>query len=81
MHVMLPDPQSPSEWREAVTLAEVLLDVDAARMYGLIRGGPPIDANRCLELLAGGRARGILPRSADVNAMTQALVRGLCERV
>jgi hypothetical protein len=74
------DPNTPGEWREAVTLAEVLLDVEAARQYGLITSDLPVDGERCLVLLKEGRARGVVPRAADVNALTTALVRELCER-
>lgn len=34
---MTRDPQSEAEWREAATLAEVLLDLDCARQFGLRR--------------------------------------------
>jgi hypothetical protein len=73
------DPDTLDEWRTAVTLAEVLLELESARLYGLIRGGPTVDGERCRALLAQGRARGVVPRAADVNAATAALVRELCE--
>lgn len=56
------DPETPDEWQEAVDLAKTLLAIHDARLYGLIAGGPEVDANRALDLLAKGRARGIEPR-------------------
>jgi hypothetical protein len=74
------EPTTPDDWRRAVTLAEVMLDIDAARQYGLITGGPEVNVARCVDVLRRGRQRGIVPRSPDVNAMTEALVRELCDR-
>jgi len=68
------EPQTDREWREAATLAEVLLDLDSARAYGLISGGPPVDVDRCVDLLKRARAHGVVTRAADVNVVTQALV-------
>ncbi|MGH9942458.1 MAG: hypothetical protein ACRD9R_08895 [Pyrinomonadaceae bacterium] len=59
-------PRTPEQWQEAADAAEVLLLVDAARQYGLVRGGPTVDVARCEEILAGGRQRGVLPRRAVV---------------
>jgi hypothetical protein len=36
------DPTTDQEWRAAATLAEVMLDIDSARQYGLITGGPVV---------------------------------------
>ena len=54
-------PKTPSEWQAAVDAADVLLRLDNARAYGLVTGGPEIDADRCLELLELGRNRGFEP--------------------
>lgn len=77
---MLQEPTTPDEWRRAVTLAEVCLDLDAARRYGLVTGGPDVDVERCVDLLKRGRQRGVVPVAAAVNAATQAFVRDLCDR-
>jgi hypothetical protein len=56
-----PDPQTPQQWQEAVDAAEACVALDACRQYGLITGGPKIDVERCLQILARGRAMGIRP--------------------
>jgi len=56
------NPQNPEEWQEAVDAAEAMLLLDSARQYGLITGGPGVHVDRCLEVLAAGRDRGIVPR-------------------
>lgn len=45
------DPQTPIEWQNAVDAADALLKLDAARLYGLVRGGPEVDAERCWEIV------------------------------
>ena len=49
---------NPSELREVAILADVMLRVDAARLYGLITGGPDVDVDRCRELIAQARDAG-----------------------
>lgn len=66
------DPQTPYEWQEAVDMADVLLQVDAARAYGLVKGGPPVDVARCEQILADGRARGIHPSPDAVDRLLRA---------
>lgn len=68
------DPTTPAEWQEAVDLAEVLLLIDSARKYGLITGGPGVDADRCDRLLAEGRRRGVRPRPHAANDLMQGLM-------
>lgn len=55
------DPTTPAEWQTAVDAAKALLTLEAARSYGLVRGGPGVNVGRCEDLLARGRARGIEP--------------------
>lgn len=55
------DPQTPAEWQEAVNLAYFHAAVDAARQYGLIKGGPDVDLDRCEDLLARGTKLGYRP--------------------
>lgn len=55
------DPQTPAEWQEAIDVAKFFLALDDARLYGLVRGGPEVDADRCVELLERGAAMGITP--------------------
>ena len=54
-------PQTRDEWQHATNLAHTLLLIDAARLYGLITGGPDIDAARCEEIIDRAQALGITP--------------------
>lgn len=54
-------PQSPAEWQHAVDAAEFYLLFDSARQYGLVAGGPVINAERCSDLLIRGAALGYQP--------------------
>jgi DNA-binding XRE family transcriptional regulator len=73
------DPQTPDEWQAAVETADFLLLLDSAIQYGLVVGGPTIDADRCLDLLHRGASRGIYP--AEPIARRRAIARWLrCER-
>jgi hypothetical protein len=55
-------PQTLTEWQDAADAAEAALCFHSARLYGLIDGGPTVNADRCAELLIGARDRGIQPR-------------------
>lgn len=61
------DPTTPAEWQAAVDCAQVLLLVDSAKVYGLITGGPQTDVDRCLEILAAGATRGVLPSTSGID--------------
>jgi len=71
------EPKTEEQWREAVTLAEVLLDIDAARNFGLLTGGPSVNVDRCVEIVRRGRARMLVALSDDVNAKTAKVRRHL----
>jgi len=55
------EPDSPVEWQEAVNCAHFLLLLDAARGYGLVTGGPEVNAVRCTEIVKRGRRMGYKP--------------------
>jgi hypothetical protein len=55
------DPETPREWQEAVDLADFHLQLDAARQYGLVTGGPDVDVERCEYLLKQGKNLGYRP--------------------
>ena len=55
------DPQTPAEWQEAVDAAAFFLALQSCRLYGLITGGPNVDADRCQEILKRGKALGVAP--------------------
>ena len=58
------DPVTPEEWQNAVDAAHACLLIDSARHYGLIEGGPAVDADRCELMLSLGENQGFTP-SAD----------------
>jgi hypothetical protein len=70
------DPKTRSEWQAAVDAAEACLQIESARLYGLIVGGPTIHVHRCEEILAAGRTRQIFPRATGVDAAVQGLIAG-----
>ena len=55
------DPTTPEEWQMAVNLAHFFLCIDSARQDGLIEGGDVFDILRCEDVLARGKAMGIVP--------------------
>ncbi len=59
------DPQTPVEWQEAVDVAHMLLTIDSARQYGLIKGGPAVNVDRCAEIIKRGAALGFVPAPID----------------
>jgi hypothetical protein len=69
------DPKTNAEWQDAVDLAEGYLALDSARKYGLLNGGPDVDVERCEELLAKGKARGITPAPDAIEKLARALGR------
>ena len=56
------DPRTADEWQEAVDGANLMLTIDAAKLYGLVDTDMAINVERCEEILA--RARRHTP-SAD----------------
>jgi hypothetical protein len=73
------NPKTPEEWQEVVDMADAFLRVDSARRYGLITGGPAVNVSRCDELLAQGKARGIVPDPARVELILRTLAYGPAE--
>lgn len=67
------DPVTPQEWQDAVDAAEACLRLDAARLYGLISGGPKVDVERCGRILYQGRERGFVPAVDAVERFVAAL--------
>jgi hypothetical protein len=64
---MTPDkslPRSKRQWQVAVDTVDACLAIDAARLYGLITGGPKIDVDRCVMILEFGKKKGIVPSKA-----------------
>jgi hypothetical protein len=55
------DPETPGEWQEAYDAALACRTIADCRMYGLLKGGPVIDLERCDRLIAAGEKRGLRP--------------------
>ncbi len=53
---------SSAERQDLVNGAQLLLEVDACRQYGLIKTDMVINQDKCLEMLALGKENGILPQ-------------------
>ena len=68
------DPSAPAEWQASVDAAEGALALDSARQYGLVIGGPKVNADRCVEILDAGRKRGIVPSPDAVQEFVAALL-------
>ena len=62
-------PVTDRQWQDAVDAAHALLTLEAARLYGLVTGGPEVNVERCVEIIEDGRSRGILPRVDAVERM------------
>lgn len=58
-------PRGRDGWQHAVNLAEIMLELDSVRQYGLIAGGPQINVDRCLDLIGRGARLGIRPAVTD----------------
>ena len=68
------NPETPEEWQAAVDAADALLKLDAARLYGLVSGGPEVDAERCWELLhRAAEEHGIEPADDAVERFVEEL--------
>jgi hypothetical protein len=69
------DPETPDEWLALMALSTVLLAIDSCRQYGLVTGGPAIDARRCDELLSRGAALGYQPSREQVDEAMVSILR------
>ena len=68
------DPKTLEEWQNAADAADALLKLDAARMYGLVTGGPEVDADRCWDLIhRAAEMHGIEPAEDAVERFVQEL--------
>lgn len=56
------DPKTTEEWQAAVNGANFLLELESCRMYGLIKGGPTVNLDRCESILDSAKNRDITPR-------------------
>jgi hypothetical protein len=58
-----------------MAMAEACLQLESARQYGLVVGGPVIHVDRCVELLDRGRTLGHEPCAGLIDAALQALIQ------
>ena len=69
-----PEPSSPGAWQLAVDSCHVLLLIDSARQYGLIKGGPVANVERCEDILKRGKTMGYVPSEPGISFA----IKGLC---
>lgn len=62
------------EWQYAADAASVCLAIDAARMFGLITGGPTVNAERCAQVIEQAERRGITPADDAVDRFLPAFL-------
>lgn len=68
-------PETRQEWQDALDCAEGAIALDAARQYGLVRGGPKVNLDRCYQILTLGKQRGFEPRPDAIERFTAALLQ------
>ncbi len=66
-------PKRPRKWREAVDAAYAALALESARSYGLVVGGPTVNARRCEKILEDGKVLGYLPRPEAIETFIREL--------
>jgi len=54
-------PKTNDQWQEAVDAAAAMLQLKAARFYGLVSMDVEIDTARCRHILDAGRLAGFMP--------------------
>jgi hypothetical protein len=62
------EPRTKREWQEAADLALFWLKIDDLRKYGVLQGGPTVNAERCEQIIAAAARRGIHPVEGVPNA-------------
>lgn len=63
------NPKTEEEWQAAVDAANAFLILHSLKCYGLITGGPQVNAERCDEILRQGEARGVRPKMDPVQLL------------
>lgn len=69
-------PSTPEEWQATVDFCEFALQLDAARQYGFVTGGPRVNVEQCQLLLSEGAKRGIHPRPDCIERFVSELISG-----
>lgn len=65
------------EWQYAADLAELALMFDACRMFGLVTGGPNVNADRAHAIIEQAARRGVEP--APTEAVMAGFIAGLLD--
>lgn len=60
-------PVTDEQWQDAVDAAYFVQQIELARLFGLVTGGPEINLESCAEILEDGRELGILPRLEQIS--------------
>jgi hypothetical protein len=61
------EPKSGPEWQEAVDAADTVMRLEAARRYGMLKGGRAgADMDRIVDILKRGLDRGYVPHKQAV---------------
>lgn len=69
------NPRTNAEWQDAVDAAHGALTLHAARLYGLVTGGPEVNVERCEAILAGGAQRGIMPAPNAIHRFMEGILK------
>jgi len=72
---MIREPHTGKELQIVAAGCEALLQLDSARLYGLVTGGPIVNVDRCEQLIARAKREGCSPSEAQVDAVLQLIVR------
>lgn len=68
------NPRTRKEWQAAIDAATGALALDSARQYGLVRGGPRVNVERCLEVLDAAKKKGMAASADAIERFMQALL-------
>jgi hypothetical protein len=71
---------SDDELLGAAIMASGLLLIESAKAYGFVKGGADIDTDRCDEMIAAARDRGLAWTSLEAETAAIALAREWSER-
>ena len=67
-------PENDEEWQQAVNAAKGLLALHSSYVYGLVTGGPVVDAERCDFVLEEGHKRGFMPSPTAIEDVLRELL-------
>jgi hypothetical protein len=67
-------PDTSEQWQTAVDAARGFLALDDARGYGLVRGGPEVNTERCEKILQLGAERGFRPSPGAIERLITELL-------